>query len=173
MKMKVIHVVFLSWLLGLSFLVAEEENSIGMTLIRIEPGEYLRGAADQNLIGKMHPFSTLARNRNLGMSPAHPVRISQAFWIGEREVTVGQFRAFVEATKHVTTAESTGKGALALIPAEQSGLKQFQTRPDCNWRNPGFAPNRRSSSRLRELARCGRVLYLAEQKGKPRISPPD
>jgi formylglycine-generating enzyme required for sulfatase activity len=92
-------------------LSAAEPNSIGLRLVRIEPGEYLRGAADQNLIGKYHPLSTTARNRNHGISPAHPVRISKPFLIGEREVTVAQFRAFVNATNYRTTAETGGRGA--------------------------------------------------------------
>jgi formylglycine-generating enzyme required for sulfatase activity len=36
--------------------------------------------------------------------PAHRVRVS-GFWMDEMEVTNAQFRAFVEATEHVTTAE--------------------------------------------------------------------
>jgi formylglycine-generating enzyme len=36
--------------------------------------------------------------------PAHRVRVS-AFWLDETEVTNAQFRAFVEATNYVTTAE--------------------------------------------------------------------
>lgn len=119
--------------------VAQEKNSIGMTLIRIEPGEYLRGAADQNLIGKFHPFSTTARNRNHGITPAHPVQISKSFLIGQHEVSVAQFRAFVEATNYRTTTETNGKGALAFMPNEESGLKQFQLREECTWRAPGFS----------------------------------
>jgi formylglycine-generating enzyme len=118
---------------------AAELNTVGMTLVRIEPGEYLRGAADQNIVGKYHPFSTLARNRNHGMTPAHPVRISNAFLIGDREVTVAQFRRFVRATDYRTTSENSEKGALAFFSAEKSGLKQFQTKSDCTWRTPGFA----------------------------------
>jgi formylglycine-generating enzyme required for sulfatase activity len=36
--------------------------------------------------------------------PVHPVRVD-GFWMDAREVTNAQFRAFVEATGHVTTAE--------------------------------------------------------------------
>ncbi|MFT5468139.1 MAG: sulfatase modifying factor 1 [Verrucomicrobiales bacterium] len=118
---------------------AGEENSVGIELIRVEAGEYLRGAADQNLIVEKHPFSTLARNRNHGISPSHPVRISKSFWIGSREITVAQFRAFVEATDYETSAETNEKGALALFPEETDGPEKFQTKPGCNWRNPGFA----------------------------------
>ena len=31
--------------------------------------------------------------------PSHPVRISRPFYLGEKEVTVGQFRAFVEGDR--------------------------------------------------------------------------
>ena len=119
--------------------VAAETNSIGMQLVRIRPGDYLRGAAHQNLINQHHKYSATARNRNAaGVTPAHPVRISQAFSIGATEVTVGQFRQFVTATGYETTVEKNGKGALAFFPDELPGLKRFQTRPGCTWRNPGF-----------------------------------
>src|SRR5881275_2160523 len=36
--------------------------------------------------------------------PAHRVRVD-GFWMDETEVTNAQFRAFVEATRYVTTAE--------------------------------------------------------------------
>ena len=118
---------------------AAEQNSIGMKLVRIQSGEYLRGAAHQDLINKHHKYSATARNRNAaGVTPAHPVRISKGFHIGAHEVTVGEFRQFVSATGYQTSIEKSGQGALAFFPDEAPGLKRFQVKPDCIWRNPGF-----------------------------------
>jgi serine/threonine-protein kinase len=50
---------------------------------------------------KLHPFPDLR--------PRHTVYLD-AFWIDQTEVTAGMFRAFVEATGYVTTAEREGYG---------------------------------------------------------------
>jgi formylglycine-generating enzyme required for sulfatase activity len=50
---------------------------------------------------------TMGTNSDLGWpdeKPAHRVR-ADGFWMDQTEVTNAQFRAFVEATGHVTTAE--------------------------------------------------------------------
>src|SRR5882724_583476 len=50
---------------------------------------------------------TMGTVSNLGLpdeKPAHRVRVD-GFWADETEVTNAQFRAFVEATNYVTTAE--------------------------------------------------------------------
>jgi formylglycine-generating enzyme required for sulfatase activity len=62
-----------------------------------------------------------------GESPRHPVRV-RAFALGKTEVTVRQFRAFVEATGYRTDAEKEGWG-WACCWSKRQGL---------NWRNPGF-----------------------------------
>jgi hypothetical protein len=41
-------------------------------------------------------------------SPQHKVRITQPFYFGEHEVTVGQYRRFLEATNYVSTMEQLG-----------------------------------------------------------------
>ena len=54
----------------------------------------------------------------------HEVEISTGFWLGKYEVTVGQFRRFVEATGY-DTGDECG-------PVEGSIFNR-------NWRNPGYA----------------------------------
>ena len=79
-------------------------NSIGMKLSLIPPGEFLMGATDDDPEGQPQE------------KPQHKVRLTKPFWIGTTEVTVGQFRRFVEATKYVTQAESDGQGAFDIYP---------------------------------------------------------
>jgi len=62
-----------------------ETNSIGMKMVLIPAGEFTMG--DQ------------MGNRN--EKPAHKVRITSPFYLGQHEVTVGQFRKFVEDSKYV------------------------------------------------------------------------
>ena len=64
----------------------------------------------------------------------HPVTISKSFYLGMYEVTVGQFKEFVEATKYATEAERSGKGSFRCCPDEKpDGWDQ-----GCVWRKPGF-----------------------------------
>lgn len=42
--------------------------------------------------------------------PVHRVRITRPFCLGVHEVTMSQFRAFVEDTGYVTDAERDGRG---------------------------------------------------------------
>jgi hypothetical protein len=60
------------------------------------------------------------------------VRIS-AFYLGSRELTVGEFRRFVEETAYRTSAEEAG-GAFAYN--ETSGT--WEIRANVDWRRPGF-----------------------------------
>lgn len=62
--------------------------------------------------------------------PSQKVRV-RTFEIGKREVTVGQFRKFVEKTGYRTESES-GKGCYALVE------NSWKLSPHLNWRNPGF-----------------------------------
>jgi formylglycine-generating enzyme required for sulfatase activity len=65
--------------------------------------------------------------------PVHRVRIAESFYIGKTEVTVRQFRAFVEATGYQTEAEKGHwaanyiAGGFPIVPAR-----------DLHWRRPGF-----------------------------------
>ncbi len=58
-----------------------ETNSIGMKLVLIPAGEFMMGSSDV-------PRGPLER-------PPHKVRITKPFYLGQYEVTVGQFRQFV------------------------------------------------------------------------------
>lgn len=102
---------------------AEIENSVGMKLRLIPPGEYMCGSPDSDK-------DSIEAER-----PQHRVRITQAFLIGTHEVTRGQFRKYVEAESFKTEAERDGKGAPGFDPAKGT----FQQKPTYSWKDPGFA----------------------------------
>lgn len=79
----------------------ETTNSVGAKMILLPPGEFLMGAPDDDADAQAQE------------KPQHKVTLTKPFYIGATEVTVGQFRQFVEATKYVTEAESDGQGAYA------------------------------------------------------------
>lgn len=118
---------------------AEYENSLGMKMVLIPPGEFTMGNSEEQIA------MTLKECEEAGQlggdwvklislaSPQHKVRITTPFRLAAHETTVGQFRAFVEATGYETEAETDGKGGMGW--AEVDGEKKIGQRPEFNWRN--------------------------------------
>ena len=98
-------------------------NSIGMKFVLIPAGEFMMGSSESDSYGFNNE------------KPQHRVRITRPFYLGVYEVTVGQFRQFVEASAYQTEAETDGKGGLGY----NATTKEFETKPEYTWRNPGFA----------------------------------
>ena len=100
-----------------------DTNSIGMKLVPIPAGEFQMGSPEDD------------PNAEATERPAHRVRLTKAFAIGAHEVTVGQFRDFVEASGYQTDAEKDGLGGAGY----DAGSRQFveQNQPQFNWRNIG------------------------------------
>jgi formylglycine-generating enzyme required for sulfatase activity len=99
----------------------EVVNSIGIKLVRILPGKFLMGS----------PTNEADRSSD---EQQHEVAITWAFWLGIHPVTVGQFRAFVQATGYCTQAEREG-GAIGLI---SGWVSSHLADAQANWQNPGF-----------------------------------
>lgn len=70
----------------------------------------------------------LELDRERGEAPPLPVTMSRAYAIGKYEVTVGQYRAFVQAAQYATLGDCR-------IPADGAWI----TLRDRDWMNPGFA----------------------------------
>ncbi len=107
--------------------------------VRIPAGEYVRGFSREDgrerAFKLAHLYST-AQEFN-AEQPAHRVKISRPFDLAATEVTVGQFREFVEATGHVTDAEKNG-GALGFVADSKSYVDRFKANPAVTWKSPGF-----------------------------------
>jgi formylglycine-generating enzyme required for sulfatase activity len=86
-------------------------------LVVIPAGSFMMGS----------PENEQGRQANEG--PQRQVTLHQAIALGGGPVTVGQFRAFVEATGHQTPG-----GCWRQDPERNEG----GTDPALNWRNPGF-----------------------------------
>jgi len=67
--------------------------------------------------------------------PVHKVSIKR-FAMGQNEVTVGEFRQFVNATGYKTEAEK-GDGCYV----DKNGKGSWGYVKDANWRNPYFSQN--------------------------------
>ena len=66
--------------------------------------------------------------------PRRKVSISKPIRMSAYEITVGQFREFVEATDYVTEAKASGEGGWKASRASSYG----EHNPDFNWANPGY-----------------------------------
>ena len=116
-----------------------KSNSLGMNFVPIPAGEYERGFGGNN--DPEHRFHLAHRYSNRQNfrheKPAHRVVLTKAFELGVAEVTVGQFKTFVEATGYKTDAEKSG-GALGCFPEEKDYVDRFHKDPSVIWSSPGF-----------------------------------
>jgi formylglycine-generating enzyme required for sulfatase activity len=86
-------------------------NSIGMKLKLIPAGEFLMGSTKQQIDMLLKQFLVLERKWFDDEQPQHPVKITRSFYLAAHQVTVAQFRRFIESSGH---------------------------RTDDKWRKPGF-----------------------------------
>jgi formylglycine-generating enzyme required for sulfatase activity len=126
--------------------LAGRTNAAGIEFVRIPAGEFRMGSDEEpQALAKAFPAYDPVRFTQLGdEGPVHRVRITRAFWLGRHEVTVAQFRRFVEASGHVPESEADGTGGYGFNPAYDPATTArgdaFEGRdPKYSWRNPGFA----------------------------------
>lgn len=94
------------------------ENSVGMSLVLIPPGEFLMGGSTE-LLAETGAWADTKRQSSPGTErkrieteeqPRHRVRLTKPLRISATETTIGQYRRFVEATRYVTETERFGGG---------------------------------------------------------------
>ena len=71
-----------------------------MAFVRVPAGTFwMGGVPPVETLEKTFPLLERKRFTDLAdESPAHEVHITRAFYLGQHEVTVGQFQRFVEAS---------------------------------------------------------------------------
>ena len=110
------------------------ENSLRMRFVLVPPGEFVMGSSTAELKALVARFGEgkIRPERIAPEKPDHLVRITRPVLFGKHEVTVGQFRRFVEATGYKTDAERSGGSHV------NGGLDTWEKRAEANWRMPGF-----------------------------------
>jgi len=98
-------------------------NGLGMSFILVPPGTFVMGS----------PREEPGHGSGGYDETQHSVTISRPFYLSKHETTVAQFRAFVEATNHVTDVEKKGGGNA------HDEKAVWKHRPGTEWRKPGFA----------------------------------
>ena len=108
-------------------------NSLGVSMIRIPAGSFVMGSSEADIAWAM---TTLAQGQPVSLEneyPFHKVRISRPFWMADTEVTVGQFRAFVDETGYITDAEDEKGGQVF-----NGQTNRFEKKDGSSWKNPGW-----------------------------------
>ncbi len=109
------------------------KNSIGMKLVRIPAGEYMMGSPKQELDWLRLTFRQTWREGHKQWfqdeTPLHPVRITKPFYMGAYDVTVKEFRDFVDDTKYKTDAEK-GDGGMIFSNKEDRWVPQKNMKWD-------------------------------------------
>jgi len=104
-------------------------NPSGTKFVPVPAGEFLMGERDDyQHTGNYHP-SDLKRER-----PQHRVVISRPYYLSQTEMTVAEFREFIDATHYVTEAEKDGRGGKHNVPP----VSKTVLVPGLSWKNPGF-----------------------------------
>lgn len=116
----------------------EETNSIGMKTVLIPPGEFEMGSTREEIDALLNEAKATGQTWLVKQlpneAPRHRVRLTSAFRLGAYEVTVGQFRRFVETTRYLTEGERDGKGAMV----SERSTGRWGQNPQISWRTPGF-----------------------------------
>jgi formylglycine-generating enzyme len=124
---------------------AIHENTIGMRFVLVPAGEFLMGSDESpEMLATDYPGYSRKRLADLrDETPVHAVRISRPFYLGQLEVTLGQFRYFVEAAGYVPESVADGTGGYGYNPAydpdKSARGDAFDGRNRrYSWQNPGF-----------------------------------
>ncbi len=107
------------------------DGTRGPALVVIGAGEFWMGS----------PESEAGRepDKEAGREQRHRVEIGRAFALGQTEVTVGEFRRFVEAAGYRTDAEKNAGGVEGCFVAYREGSEwKYGYRAGYGWKNPGF-----------------------------------
>jgi formylglycine-generating enzyme required for sulfatase activity/serine/threonine protein kinase len=114
-------------------------NSVGAQMVLIPPGEFQMGSSDEDValalkIAEETKFDAEGVQLIQKERPQHRVRITKPFRLGIHEVTIGQFRKFIEQSGYKLQAEEFGGDTKATKADDPSVTPQRKT---FNWRTPG------------------------------------
>lgn len=107
-------------------------DSLGLKLVPIPEGTFFMGSRESPAtIARV--FDELSSSFT-DEHPRHEVQITKPFYLSAHEISVGQFREFVNANRYVTDAERDGRGGGGVNP---NAKETFETRSSLTWKNPG------------------------------------
>lgn len=113
----------------------EVENSLGMKFRLIPPGSFRRGSTKEQVEAAAKADTAFTVQDGVDEQPQHTVELTKPFLLASTEITRGQFRKFVAATKYITEPERDGEGGYGFNAAAgrlEGRKKQF------TWKGTGF-----------------------------------
>jgi formylglycine-generating enzyme required for sulfatase activity len=115
-------------------LPVEFTNNIGMKLRFIPPGKFTMGSSQEEIdFWLKQKVDDWIKKLLPAEGPQHDIEITQPFYVGQTEVTVGQFRQFVKATGFKTQAEREGGAYRHTLDGK------WEIDAKTNWLTPGFS----------------------------------
>jgi formylglycine-generating enzyme len=123
-------------------------SNVSIELVAIPSGEFMMGSTPEEKVwatgieGGAQPGTD--RESYEGERPRR-MRVKEAFWMGRTEVSVGQFRQFVEDSGYVTDAEKPGGHTQCFDPAwdgyhwTTKVVHPWKPMAGKSWRDPNFA----------------------------------
>jgi len=105
----------------------EYTNSIGIKLVRIEPGRFKMGFGDKNLAEQVRTPKEQFPNGDFDEHPTHEVEITRPFYVGIYEVTNKQYELFAPKHKGLRGGASTGDNDAV------SNVNWYDARAFCQW----------------------------------------
>ena len=121
-------------------------DSLRMAFVLLPAGEFLMGSSEpvERLARDYPAYEKRRLTALVDEAPVHRVRITRPFFMGQHEVTVGQFRDFVQRSGYTPESIADGTGGYgynaAYDPATTARGDAFEGRDrQYSWQNPGFA----------------------------------
>ena len=119
---------------------------LGIAFVPVPAGEFWMGSDEApDVLATAYPAMERSRFESLSdEAPVHRVRITKPFEMSQHEITVGQFRAFLERSGHVPESIADGTGGYGYNPSHDPATSPrgdaFEGRlPRYSWQNSGFA----------------------------------
>ncbi|QDT53146.1 Formylglycine-generating sulfatase enzyme [Caulifigura coniformis] len=119
-----------------------------LEVVYLPPGNFVAGSTAEEkqwAVGQDGGalFSSGGGAREAFEGDPRPMRVKEGFWMGRTEVTVGQFRRFIEESKYVTDAEKPGGKTMVFDSDWKPNITNsgkpphpWVDRTDKSWRDP-------------------------------------
>ena len=106
-------------------------NAAGMRMVLVRPGKFTMGSSSAET-RRIQSEWAVEESLLQPEGPAHTVIISRPYLLGKYDVTVGQFRRFVNETGYRTVAEKQGWGWVY-----DDSKKHWIKKSGASWKNTG------------------------------------
>lgn len=120
---------------GQAEVIGDFENSLGMNMKRIPAGIFIMGS-DGETTSHSNALKPWVRWKSSieDERPIHQVEISKSFYLAATEVTVAQFKKFVDDTQYRTDAEKSQGGAIGF----NTSVGKVMRSREHTWKTPQF-----------------------------------